>query len=53
MRTRTWLLVEDDDLWGVNGIAGHRGVGVLDKELKQKGIVLGGGLIEIALPGKG
>ena len=48
------LLVKDDDLRGVNGIADHGAVGeALDIELKEKGIVLGGSLVEIAIPGEG
>jgi hypothetical protein len=51
---RTLLLVKDDDLGGVDGIADHGAVGgALDIELKEKGIVLGGGLVEIAIPGEG
>jgi hypothetical protein len=47
------LLVIDDDLRRINGVAGHSGVGVLNKELEEKSIVLGGGLVEIAIPREG
>jgi hypothetical protein len=50
----TLLLVKDDDLRRVYGIANHaRIVGLLDIEFEEQGIVLGGGLVEIALPGEG
>ena len=47
------LLVKADDLRRVNCIAGQSRVGVLNIEPKEEGIVLGSGLVEIAIPREG
>ena len=50
---RISLLVKNDDLGGVNRIAGRAVGAVHHEKAERKGVVLGGGFIQIALPRKG
>jgi hypothetical protein len=47
------LLVKDDDLGRINRVAGQSGVGILNKELEEKGIILGARLVKVAIPREG